>query len=192
MKRAVTIGAAALLLVLVVVLMRDRKRTKTDAPPPTAEISNHKAQITNSETPSLQNSITPPPPANDSERTAARADIRKLDEQIFGLLLQLKDPYRPPLGDNTDITRALTGHNRRGVAAISTNDPSIVNDQLVDRWGTPYWFHPRAADAIDIVSAGPDRELFTDDDITSDHFQPLEKPAAKVPTPGNPPRRKIQ
>lgn len=174
MKRAATIGAAALVLILVVVLVWTR--TNTDGhgrPPRSAEITNHKLRITNSETPGP---ITHrPSPIASPIASTAREDIRKLHEQLGSFLTLLKDPYRPPLGDNTDITRALTGHNRRGIVALPTNDPSIVNGQLVDRWGTPYWFHPRTPDAIDVLSAGPDKTLFTADDIASENFQRLEK-----------------
>jgi len=35
----------------------------------------------------------------------------------------------------------------------------------VDRWGMPFWFHPNTAHQVEIRSAGPDRQLFTDDDL---------------------------
>jgi hypothetical protein len=96
---------------------------------------------------------------------SASNDVQRLRLALGNFLLAVKDPYRPPLGDNRDITRALTGGNRRGLALVPTNDPALRDGQLVDPWGTPYWFHARAPDAIDIVSAGPDRKLFTGDDI---------------------------
>jgi len=37
--------------------------------------------------------------------------------------------------------------------------------RLVDRWGTPYFFHPVSGEDMEIVSAGPDAELWTDDDV---------------------------
>ena len=62
---------------------------------------------------------------------------------------------------------------------VATNDPSMdAQGRLVDRWGTPYHFHPRAAAAIDVRSAGPDRVLFTADDLV----QP-ERAAALAPAP---------
>jgi len=106
-------------------------------------------------------------PSNPPSDSAAD-DVRILDELVVSFLTAVKDPYRPPLGINEDFARALTGGNRYGDVFIASNHPSINNQgQLVDRWGTPYHFHPRAADAIDIRSAGPDRTLFTDDDILS-------------------------
>jgi len=36
---------------------------------------------------------------------------------------------------------------------------------VMDRWNTPYWFHANAATQVEIRSAGPDRNLFTADDL---------------------------
>ena len=116
--------------------------------------------------PSLDHA-TPPSlqPSASLLQPSASSEVHRLRLALGNFLLAVKDPYRPPLGDNRDITRALTGGNRRGLVLVPTNDPSLRDGQLVDPWGTPYWFHPRAPDAIDIVSAGPDRKLFTGDDV---------------------------
>ena len=59
------------------------------------------------------------------------------------------------------------------VTLISVNHPSITSDgRLRDRWGTPYFIHPRGNDAFDIRSAGADRKLFTSDDV-------VENPSAE-------------
>lgn len=76
-----------------------------------------------------------------------------------------------PVGLNEDITAALTGSaNPQGMAQLfPRGSPAIRNGQLVDRWGTPYWFHPESATKMEIRSAGPDKQLFTGDDIILDH-----------------------
>jgi hypothetical protein len=35
----------------------------------------------------------------------------------------------------------------------------------LDRFGTPYFFHPISETRIDVRSAGPDRKLWTEDDV---------------------------
>lgn len=162
MKRA---GVIAGLLVLTLVLLVSRRGKEAGREPARATRGTEArpAPAASGDTPS---------PADDGRRAAARADIREIAGRLSGFLLVLKDPYRPPLGDNEDITRALTGGNRRGFAAFADDDPRIVAGRLVDPWGTPYWFHARAPDAIDIVSAGPDRALFTADDIAADDHPP--------------------
>ncbi|GAB4173537.1 MAG: hypothetical protein Fur0032_13170 [Terrimicrobiaceae bacterium] len=39
--------------------------------------------------------------------------------------------------------------------------------QLLDRWGVPYHLHQMSSNDLDFRSAGPDRELFTADDLVS-------------------------
>jgi hypothetical protein len=74
----------------------------------------------------------------------------------------------PPLGFNEEITRALTGRNPLELAFIPSTHPAInALGLLCDRWGTPFHFHPVAIDRTDVRSAGPDRKLFTQDDITT-------------------------
>ena len=70
-----------------------------------------------------------------------------------------------PIGLNEDITAVLTGHNPRKGVLFPPANPMVVNGQLVDRWGTPYWFHPYTSTQMEIRSAGPDKNLFTPDDI---------------------------
>ena len=37
--------------------------------------------------------------------------------------------------------------------------------ELCDRWGTPFFFHAESAARMEIRSAGPDRRLWTEDDV---------------------------
>lgn len=108
------------------------------------------------------------PVAVDSAPVHAQAvvAIRRVQTMVDGMLSAMKDPHRPPLGDNHDIAHALRGGNKYGDVWLDTNDPLFNADGLlVDPWSTPYHFHPRAPDAIDVRSAGPDRILFTRDDL---------------------------
>lgn len=70
-----------------------------------------------------------------------------------------------PIGDNADITAALTGTQGHKGRVFPSNHKSIRNGQLIDRWGTPFWFHPNSGNQMEIRSAGPDKEIFTADDI---------------------------
>jgi hypothetical protein len=72
-----------------------------------------------------------------------------------------------PVGENMDITAAITGTanpNKPG-RLFPPKHNAIRKGQLVDRWGSPFWFHPETAFKMEIRSAGPDRSLFTEDDI---------------------------
>lgn len=73
-----------------------------------------------------------------------------------------------PVGDNDEITAQLLGRDPRApaVALIDPRHPAIDPEgRLVDRWGTPYFFHALSASHMEIRSAGPDRTMWTPDDI---------------------------
>jgi hypothetical protein len=73
-----------------------------------------------------------------------------------------------PVGTNYEITRALNGENPRQARFLKMEDGMRVNakGELVDIWGTPYFFHQLSADEMEIHSAGPDRRMWTGDDLT--------------------------
>ena len=71
-----------------------------------------------------------------------------------------------PVGTNAEIMAALMGKNPRG-AVLGPPDGVELNRQgeLVDEWGTPYFFHQLSRDLMEIHSAGPDKIMGTPDDI---------------------------
>ncbi|WP_029190886.1 type II secretion system protein GspG [Verrucomicrobium spinosum] len=73
-----------------------------------------------------------------------------------------------PTGHNELVVNALLGENEKGAALLPKDCPAIVKGELVDEWGTPYWFHSVTSKDMEVRSAGPDRELFTDDDVVPD------------------------
>ena len=86
-------------------------------------------------------------------------------EQIFGLY-RLSFQYNPVAGDNQMIMDALLGNNPGDLVVFSPDHPSLDGTgQLLDRWGTPYFFHALSGTEMEIFSAGPDREFNTADDV---------------------------
>lgn len=87
-------------------------------------------------------------------------------------LQQILDAWRSnfpgegnPVGENSDITAALTGKNRHGLALIPPRHAAInARGELCDRWGTPFRFHQLSGEKMEIRSAGPDRKFATADD----------------------------
>lgn len=70
-----------------------------------------------------------------------------------------------PVGENSEITAALTGRNALGFAFIPPANPAInARGELCDRWGSPFFFHQLSGEKMEIRSAGPDRRLWTADD----------------------------
>jgi hypothetical protein len=87
------------------------------------------------------------------------------------LLRAIFDDYRTnlrlnPTGNNAEITAALTGKNSLRLALIPPRHRAInAEGELCDRWGTSFFFHQLSGTQMEIHSAGPDRKMWTDDDI---------------------------
>jgi hypothetical protein len=66
-----------------------------------------------------------------------------------------------PVGNNHEITTALTGANPNQVMFINEEDGLRINErgELIDNWGTPFFFHQLSAREMEIRSAGPDRKM---------------------------------
>lgn len=124
--------------------------------------------------------VSRPPPAGPVELVATplagelhapafgeERDLAALRGLIGLLTTSLRLAERPPLGDNADIAAALTGSNRRRIAFLPLDHVALRGGLLVDRRGTPYHFHARSAELIDVRAAGADRVLFTADDLVS-------------------------
>ena len=75
--------------------------------------------------------------------------------------------HENPVGDNAEITHALNGGNSRQVVFLQPDDGMRLNErgELVDSWGTPYFFHQLSRTEMEIRSAGPDRRAWTADDL---------------------------
>lgn len=70
-----------------------------------------------------------------------------------------------PVGENHEITAALTGANRHDFAFLPRTHRAInARGELCDRWGTPFRFHQMSGTHMEIRSAGPDRKFATVDD----------------------------
>ncbi|TLD70334.1 hypothetical protein FEM03_13060 [Phragmitibacter flavus] len=96
------------------------------------------------------------PERNPEERIQAVREVLYLFRQGFG--------DNPP-GHNEMVVSALIGENNKRTALLPKDSPAIKDGALVDAWGTPYWFHALSAKQMEIRSAGPDKELFTQDDL---------------------------
>jgi len=72
-----------------------------------------------------------------------------------------------PVGTNPEITKALNGDNPKHSTFVHPDDGLRINDrgELIDSWGTPFFFHQLSAREMEIHSAGPDRVMWTSDDI---------------------------
>ena len=136
------------------------------AAPPSVEAARaaSRRDYTNPLVVSYPPSTPPPRQAVDSEPEVAN-DFDKIS-------LMLRD-YRTlagenPVGTNAEMMQAIMGGNPKG-ARLGPPEGQSLNaaGELIDRWGTPYFFHQLGKDQLEIHSAGPDRRMGTEDDLIS-------------------------
>ena len=74
-----------------------------------------------------------------------------------------------PIGTNPEITSALNGGNTNQAIFITEDSGLRINGrgELVDYWGTPFFFHQLSGTDMEIRSAGPDRQMWTPDDLVT-------------------------
>jgi hypothetical protein len=109
----------------------------------------------------------------------AQHDVAALHTMLRQYFRLLHGRQGRPLGNDSDLARILTGHNPMKLVILPPGHAALSADgRLRDRWGTPYFIHPRGHGAFEIRSAGPDRKLFTADDAVENPAPRQTDPAA--------------
>ncbi len=88
---------------------------------------------------------------------------------VDNLLFSYQSVFREfPYGDNAELVKVFQGANPRGIAFIPKDESSLnASGELIDRWGTPFFFHRLAGSQIEVRSAGPDGIHWSEDDFSS-------------------------
>ena len=73
-----------------------------------------------------------------------------------------------PVGSNPEITAALMGKNPKQINFVADSGLR-VNDkgEMVDAYGTPFFFHQISGQEMEIRSAGQDKIMWTFDDLVT-------------------------
>ena len=152
--------------------------TSPSRAPSPSQISNPQSQIPPPATPSPTSAPRTPPatPAPPAERStladllnAPSKNIRD-DLRVVSEILETFRTNFPrtgnPVGTNAEITAVLAGNNKLQLALIPADHPAINRStgELLDRWGTPFFFHAESGSRMEIRSAGPDKKHHTADD----------------------------
>ncbi len=98
--------------------------------------------------------------------TRPEDDLHAVSYAVSNLALLIKgpDPFR--IGANEELANALRGKNRAQMRFLPDDHRAFnAKGQIVDRWQTPLYFHAKAADRLEVRSAGPDRKMWTADDL---------------------------
>jgi hypothetical protein len=93
-----------------------------------------------------------------------RADLAIINE-LFATWQSNFPRAGNPVGENAEITAALSGANPLRFAFLPRGHRAVnARGELCDRWGTPLRFHQVSGQQMEIRSAGPDRKFSTEDD----------------------------
>lgn len=99
--------------------------------------------------------------------------LRQSEEPLDDIIIieQLLGHYRyvykeNPVGENFEIVEQLMGNNSMKIVFIAPESEALLEGNLVDRWDTPYFFHALSGQDMTVRSAGPDKKMWTDDDVT--------------------------
>ena len=93
-------------------------------------------------------------------------DLTLMSRLMENALLLLKAAANRPLSANEDWADLLRGKNAAHEMFLPAQHIALnARGQLVDRWATPLFFHALGGGRFELRSAGPDRKLWTMDDI---------------------------
>ena len=101
------------------------------------------------------------------------------------IVLDVLNAYRRAFGvypageDNRQFVNALLGANRDKLPFLPRDHPRLnARGELVDAWGTPFFFHLNSRTSIEVRSAGADRLLFTADDFVAGKAPRVDGPSS--------------
>lgn len=93
-------------------------------------------------------------------------DINQCLEMLFAFNRVLQGRSQLPALGNKKLVASLLGNNSDRIRFLSPDSPTInERGELIDRFGTPVFFHFQDGFMPDIRSAGPDQVMWTADDL---------------------------
>jgi hypothetical protein len=149
-------------------MIRDRSRpVAVELPPkPLASIAPAPAPLSSVavaiSAPPIPPDLPPPKPRIVPSPEALR-DIEEIQFMLRDYRTRLGDN---PTGTNAEIMKEVIGGNRFR-AKFGPPEGQKLNEQgeLLDRWEVPYFFHQLSKNEMEVRSAGPDRTMWTADDV---------------------------
>jgi len=101
-----------------------------------------------------------------SPTTSPENDLTLLARLMDNFTLLVKSAAARPLSANEDWAAAFRGLNPAHERFLPDQHVALDSQgRLVDRWGTPVFFHALGNHQFELRSAGPDKKLWTDDDL---------------------------
>ena len=142
-------------------------KTTPDGSGGESDVSARVGSVATSTNPSAHPSVAAPAqPLNTGEPDqAAQIDVGRVRHMISDYHTLMGEN---PVGTNAEIMKQMMGGNSRQ-ATLGPPDGMALNGQgeLVDQWGTPIFFHQLSRDKMEVRSAGPDKVMWTADDVVA-------------------------
>lgn len=133
------------------------------------------SDLVTTEIPNLADRIGSPntPPEQEAKVVL---DLLKLYRRLFGAY---------PAGENNQqFVNALLGANKGKQPLLAHDNPRVnPKGELIDAWGTPFFFHQNSRNSVEVRSAGVDRLMYTDDDIVAGRPPASRQPEAATEEP---------
>lgn len=123
----------------------------------------------NPASPQRQSPAAPPLPVENRPAAVVPEPAQAAVEALARNIRDYRDRFGGnPVGNNAEIVREMDGGNAKGAAYLPSELKRLNGEgELIDEWGTPYFFHQESAKEIEIRSAGADRVLWTSDDLVA-------------------------
>jgi len=147
--------------------------TPPAAPAPITSPAQVQAVLTPAQPGTFKRIEAPPPPpvkipAGYQDPPTEAAPARLEGEEIALNIRNFSQRFGGnPVGTNAEITKALNGGNNAAANYLPASRRMNDAGELLDTWGSPYFFHANSATEMEIRSAGPDKILHNADDIVT-------------------------
>ena len=128
----------------------------------------------------INSNSSPASPANLADRAGIAAPATTTAEENIPPAIVVENVSRAirqygemfggnPVGTNPEITAQLNGGNPKQINFIQPDAGMRINEkgELVDAWNTPFFFHQISGTETEIHSAGPDKIMWTQDDLVT-------------------------
>jgi len=97
----------------------------------------------------------------------AKQDLQLFYNYLQNVFLLIKIHDTRHYASNEELAQYLLGKNPYKTPYLSQDSKTLNSQgQIIDRWGSPLHIHTISQKLLELRSAGPDKKLFTKDDLT--------------------------
>lgn len=160
-------------LLMLATMERIAKRAAVESPPPSRVVVEEEPPVPAPARAAVEAPVAEAEFSGHPDALAFGTDAIAPEREV-AVLYDFLHAYRREFGafptgnENAHFLNALAGANPGQLTIFPIDHPRVSPDgELLDAWGRPFHFHVIDRNYLEVRSAGPDGELFTDDDITA-------------------------